>query len=296
MVRARLYPDKSRDREPQQITTVAALGLTQIFAWGCSYYLPAVLATWVAVGTGWPLAWVVGGLSLGLVVAGLVSPTVGRLIQDYGGRWVLAISSVLLALGLVVVGLSQNLMTYLTGWTVIGLGMGAGLYDAAFATLGRIYREKARHAIGVLTLFAGFSSTICWPLTWWLVQMAGWRATCFIYAGLQLLMSLPIYLVFVPSLHKGLAHSKSEIHSVTPSRTASPRQKVFLLAGLPEAKRMIVPVLATNNSESHLFYALTNKALYRSPDAGQHWEQMNIPWKREYQGQHQQAILVTDSL
>jgi hypothetical protein len=65
--------------------------------------------------------------------------------------------------------------------------------------------------------------------------------------------------------------------------------------GLPEAKGMIVQVLATNNSEPHVFYAFTNKALCRSPDAGQHWEQMNIPWKREYQGQHQQAILVTDS-
>ena len=28
-------------------------------------------------------------------------------------------------------------------WIVIGLGMGAGRYDAAFATLGQIYRDKA---------------------------------------------------------------------------------------------------------------------------------------------------------
>lgn len=64
--------------------------------------------------------------------------------------------------------------------------------------------------------------------------------------------------------------------------------------GLPEAKGTIVAVLATNKSEPHVFYALTNKALYRSPDAGQHWEQVNIPWKRGYQDQHQQAILVTE--
>ena len=59
---------------------------------------------------------------------------------------------------------------------------------------------------------------------------------------------------------------------------------------------MIVPVLATNNSEPHVFYALTNKGLYRSPDAGQHWEQMDVPWKTEYQGQHQQALLVIGRL
>ena len=37
------------------------LGLTQILAWGSSYYLPAVLAGPIARDTGWSLPWVVGG-------------------------------------------------------------------------------------------------------------------------------------------------------------------------------------------------------------------------------------------
>jgi MFS family permease len=184
--------------EPRQSVVITALGITQIFAWGCSYYLPAVLATSITSGTGWSLQWVVGGLCLGLLIAGLVSPVVGRAIQDYGGRPILAISSILLAVGLIGLGLSQNIATYLGSWIVIGLGMGAGLYDAAFATLGRIYRERARGAITLLTLFGGFSSAICWPLSWFLVQSTGWRSTCFIYAGLQLVVSLPIYLLFLP--------------------------------------------------------------------------------------------------
>ena len=131
-------------REPRRSAVVTALGITQIFAWGCSYYLPAVLAKPITAGTGWPLPWVVGGVSIGLFVAGLVSPLVGRTIQRCGGRAVLALSSILLALGLVGIGLAQNLIIYLAAWIVIGLGMGAGLYDAAFATLGQIYRDKAR--------------------------------------------------------------------------------------------------------------------------------------------------------
>lgn len=91
------------------------------------------------------------------------------------------------------------------------------------------------------------------------------------------------------------AHSRVNAQSfIYRKQDQTPWQRVS--KGLPEAKGMIVPVLATNSSEPRVFYALTNKALYRSLDAGQHWEQMNIPWKREYQGQHQQAILVTDSL
>ena len=81
--------------------------------------------------------WVVGGLSLGLLAAGLVSPGVGRAVERTGGRPDLALSSVLLGLGLVGLALAPHLAAYLAAWVVIGCGMGAGLYDAAFATLGR---------------------------------------------------------------------------------------------------------------------------------------------------------------
>ena len=53
-------------RTPGRAVIISALGVTQIFAWGTSYYLPAVLASPIVADTGWSLAWVVGGLSLGL--------------------------------------------------------------------------------------------------------------------------------------------------------------------------------------------------------------------------------------
>jgi predicted MFS family arabinose efflux permease len=210
---------------PRRSVVVAALGVTQIFAWGCSYYLPAVLAKPITSATGWPLTWVVGGLSIGLLVAGLISPIVGRKIQQYGGRPVLALSSVLLALGLFGIGLAQNLLIYLTAWIVIGLGMGAGLFDAAFATLGQIYRDKARAPISTLTLFGGFASTICWPLSGLLVESTGWRAACFFYAGLQLVVSLPIYLVLLQKSTGGTASQKSGASEVIGSTQESSKNR-----------------------------------------------------------------------
>ncbi|MGH8265659.1 MAG: hypothetical protein ACRET4_19445 [Steroidobacteraceae bacterium] len=117
---------------------VPALGLTQILAWGSSYYLPAVLAKAISDDTGWPLTWVIAGLSLGLLSAGLVSPIVGRRIHDLGGRPVLIASARLLAAGLTTLAVAPNLSIFIAGWLIIGLGMGAELYDAACATLGRI--------------------------------------------------------------------------------------------------------------------------------------------------------------
>ena len=92
-------PEPASGLRPGRGVVVAALGVTQILAWGSSYYLPAVLAKPIADSTGWPLPWVVGGLSLGLLAAGVVSPRVARAIARTGGRPVLVLSSVLLGAG-----------------------------------------------------------------------------------------------------------------------------------------------------------------------------------------------------
>lgn len=181
-----------------RLTVISALGVVQILAWGSSYYLPAVLAAPIANDTGWPLSGVVGALSIGLLTAGAVAPFVGRVIGERGGRPVLAAAAMLLAAGQLILGLSPNLPIFILGWVVIGAGMAAGLYDAAFSTLGRLYGGTARSAITVLTLWGGFASTVCWPLSAYMVAQFGWRETCFAYAAIQIFVSLPLVLTMVP--------------------------------------------------------------------------------------------------
>jgi hypothetical protein len=183
---------------PSRHAVVTALGLGQILAWGSSYYLPAVLSKPIARDTGWSLPWVVGGLSLALLAAGVVSPYVGRAIEGRGGRHVLAASTVLLAVGLIGLACAPNIPIYIFAWLIVGLGMGAGLYDAAFASLGRLYGQEARQAITTLTLFGGFASTACWPLSAFLVSELGWRGACLSYAALHLVVVLPLYLFILP--------------------------------------------------------------------------------------------------
>jgi MFS family permease len=177
---------------------IGTIGMAQILAWGSSYYLVAVLAKPITKNTGWPYGWVIGGLSLAFLVTGACSPLVGRLIERHGGRPVLAASAVLLAAGLLVMGAAPDLPVYLAAWCIIGAGMAAGLYDPAFATLGRLYGEQARAAITLTTLYGGFASTVCWPLSAFLVAHAGWRGTCFAYAAINIFVVLPLYWFGVP--------------------------------------------------------------------------------------------------
>jgi MFS family permease len=188
----------------------------------------------IAAEQGWPLPWVVGGLSVGLVVAGLASPRVGRLIEVHGGRPVLATSAVLLALGLFLLAVAPSLPLHVAAWLVIGLGMGAGLYDAAFATLGRAYGEGARGKISALTLIAGFANTIAWPLSAFFLARLGWRGTCLCWAALDLLVLLPVYLAAMPRVALRALDA--------PATAAAPA------AALPDRGRLLFALLALTNT------------------------------------------------
>lgn len=176
---------------------ITALGIAQILAWGTSFYFPAVFAGPIVADTGWSLGYVVGGTSVGLLVAGLISPRVGRAIDIHGGRPVLLASSLFFAAGLVGIGLAPSLPIYLSAWVLLGIGMGTGLYDAVFAALGRLYGSAARGPITNLTLFGGFSGTVCWPLSALMIDHLGWRAACLVYAALHLILAMPLQMAVV---------------------------------------------------------------------------------------------------
>lgn len=210
---------------PRQAPIVAALGFTQILAFGTTIYLPTVLAKPMAADTGWPLTWVVGGLSIGMLAAGVVSPWVGRRIQQHGGRLVMAASSLLLAAGLALLAAAPSLAVYYAGWLLIGLGMGSGLYDAAFAALGRLYGQAARGAITTLTLYGGFASTICWPFSAYMAESFGWRAACLVYAGLHLLVAFPLHLLMLPPDVAAASPTAAAREGGTAGKTLSPSQR-----------------------------------------------------------------------
>jgi MFS family permease len=171
------------------------LGVAQTLAWAVSYYLPAVVAPVVLAELGADPALVYGAFSVALLIAGLAAPRVGRAIEQRGGRPVLVLSALVLAAGLALLGLLPSLWGWALGWVVLGFGMAMGLYEAAFATLGMLYGRAARRPITLVTLIAGFASTVGWPMSAALVPLLGWRGTCLAYAALLLLVVLPLYLL-----------------------------------------------------------------------------------------------------
>jgi predicted MFS family arabinose efflux permease len=171
---------------------VATLGTAQTLAWASSYYLPAMLARPMAAELGVSEPTVFAAFSAALVVSALVGPHSGRRIDRWGGRPVLMATSGLFALALAAMAVASGPVGLFAAWLVMGLAMGSGLYEAAFASLVRLYGQDARGAITGITLIAGFASTVGWPLTAALEHGLGWRGACWAWAGLHLVVGLPL--------------------------------------------------------------------------------------------------------
>jgi MFS family permease len=174
--------------------TVAALGTTQTLAWASSYYLPAMLALPMARSLGLGVSTVFAAFSAALVVSAILGPYAGRAIDRWGGKPVLVISNLVFALGLAALASARGSGGLFAAWLVVGLGMGGGLYEAAFAAVVRLYGLSSRGAITGITLFAGFASTVGWPLSSFVEAHYGWRSACLTWAVLHLVLGLPLNL------------------------------------------------------------------------------------------------------
>ena len=109
-------------------------------------------------------------------------------------------------------------------WFLLGVGMGFGLYDAAFGALGRIHGDAARRSITGITLIAGFASTVGWPLTALGLESIGWRNTCFAWALAHILIGLPLNFFMLPAV----AGAKAAVAASTKPHIAIDRTMILL--------------------------------------------------------------------
>lgn len=189
---------------PRQLPVVATLGTAQTLAWASTYYLPAMLAGPMSKDLNVTTPTVFAAFSAALIVSALLGPYAGRTIDKLGGRSVLMGSNLVFATGLAALAFSHDSFGLFASWMVIGIGMGCGLYEAAFASLVRIFGSNSRTSMTGITLIAGFASTVGWPLSTYMETRIGWRDACFVWAGLHIFLGLPLN-ALLPVIHSQVA-------------------------------------------------------------------------------------------
>jgi MFS family permease len=224
-------------------TAVHALGITQIIAWGTTLYALGVLGKPIMTSTGWSSTLVFGGLTVGLLVSGVISPWIGRLIDNVGAKAVMTIGAVLNAVGLALLAYVHDPYVYLAVWLLLGVSMRMTLYDAAFAAVVQVTPERGRRAISYLTLYGGFASTVFWPIGHWLNEGVGWRETCLIFAALNLIACVPLNWF-------GLARREDEASEAAAATETAQRTKDTAqekpLQGTPKIIAMVLFSIATS--------------------------------------------------
>lgn len=220
-----------------------ALGFTQTIAWASSTYLPAILAVPMAADLGVSPTTVFGAFSVSLVIMAIAGPAVGRAIDRHGGRGLLAISNLVLAIGLGLLATAHGVAMLFGAWCVLGVGMALGLYDSAFATLVRLHARNARLLITGITLIAGFASTVGWPLTAWLAAHVGWRGACLAWAAINLALALPVNLLCIPAAD---AMAKSSSSNSTVESARAPRFAMPLLIAFAATTSFVTSAMAAH--------------------------------------------------
>lgn len=235
-----------------QRSTILSLGVSQLVCWGISYYLIGGFGTRMAEDLGWSRALVFGGFSMALLVGGLVSPMVGRMIDRHGGRLTMSGGSVLIAVGCAGIALAREVIPYYAAWLCLGVGMRMTLYDAAFATLARIGGPAAKRPIAQITLLGGLASTAFWPIGEGLAALFGWRGAVLAYAAIALL-TVPLHMSLPNGQYGDTPKGQAAEHP--PPLAAGPREA--RIAGLLYALIVALTSLLNSAMSAHMIGLLS---------------------------------------
>lgn len=203
------------------LSVLVILAITQVISWGTIGF-PAVVSRQIASDLGLDVAVVFAGSSMLYLTMGLCSPLLAGPFVRYGGRLVMMAGALIAVPGFILIALAQGPLVYFSGWLLLGVAGSAGLSTASYILLSEIAGQKSKSAIGALMLVTGLSSSLFWPVTSLLEGLFGWRGICLVYAGLMLLVCLPLYTFSLPRRAKAdvdLAHGGSGAEISPPAQS-----------------------------------------------------------------------------
>lgn len=183
----------TRDRVYYGWVITWTLAITETVSWGILTYAFYVFLVPMERDLGWSPATLTGAFSLALLVSALAAPLVGRWVDRWGGRWLMTAGSILGTLMLLAWSRVDQIATYYLIWAVMGLAMSATLYEPAFAVVTAWFDRSRARAVLIVTLVAGFASTIFLPLATWFVAELGWREAIVALATVLAVITIPAH-------------------------------------------------------------------------------------------------------
>ncbi len=201
---------------------VSALSVTHLISYGTLFYAFALLIEPMERELGWSKTALTAAFSLALVSSAFFAVPVGRLIDRGYGRAVMTGGSVLAALLLVLWAFTESYPVFLLIWLGLGAATSALFYEAGFAVLALNLGLLARRGITIITLVAGFASTVFIPLLHVLIDRYGWRDTILVMAALNIGICAVLHACGIPAAPAKSRHTGNSRSSLPPA--SNPRR------------------------------------------------------------------------
>jgi len=169
------------------------LAITETISWGIVYYAYSVLITTLEAEFGWSRAQVTGAFSLALLISGGMAVPVGFYLDRYSPRGLMTIGSIAASILMFSFTKVQTLPQLYLVWMGLGVVMSTILYEPAFVVVAKWFEKRRATALMIITLAAGFASTIFLPLTARLLALYGWRQAIVLLSALLAVTTIPMH-------------------------------------------------------------------------------------------------------
>lgn len=198
------------------------LAIAQTLVWAGFYYLfPALLLRWEQ-SLGWSKADLTAAITLAIFVSAIAAPLAGRLIDSGKGALMMAASTLLGGICLIWLSLVTHKIEFYLIWALLGVIMAGCLYEPCFALITRAKGPQAKQSIILVTLVAGFASTLCYPSIYALSEAFGWNTALQVFAAVLIFIATPL-------MWSGAnAIEQNSTASTQPHKESSVQQRSFL--------------------------------------------------------------------
>ncbi len=165
---------------------------------GCGFYAFSLFVRPLQADLGWNRGEIMAAFTILILIMGVTSPFIGRVVDRYGARQVIAIGALVVGLGFVLLSLMNDLWHFYLGYTVIGIGMAAMGQVPASTVVSNWFQKKRGLAIGIMSTAVGGGGFVLAPLVGgYLIPDFGWRVSYLALALLTWVLIIPLALVVI---------------------------------------------------------------------------------------------------
>lgn len=135
------------------------------------------------------------------IIAALIAPLIGTVVDRHGGRWLMVIGTAIVGIGYFVLAHVESFTQFAAiRLTLVTLGDAMMGYMVVNVVIAQWFVRQRGRALAFSSMGVGFAK-VCMPvLAAWLILSFGWRHTWFIFGILTLLLLvLPALLIIRPS-------------------------------------------------------------------------------------------------